>query len=1117
MNLIEKIHITLFISIIILVVTNRLQGQFVNQKAITEKEAIHALVNQSEELPKDSANLKIDLLKQALVKSEVLNDRLLITEIYIGFGKIYQSDYQFDDAIVNFNKASLLAKDLENDSLMKIAIAGLGVINGMKNNPKLAKQYFEQLLDLGEKSNDTQTVARANNNLGVISEHTGNLGDALTYYSEALELWDKRKDTLKMSSCLNNLGNIYYRLGDYQKSLEIHLKALSYRNKLKDKKRIAISLSNIGSIYEALHKYNKAIEFQQSSISIKKELKDINGLASSYTNLGNIYNDIQHYDTALVYYEKSLEIWEKYKNKKAVSLGLNNIASVYEKTGKEKKAEKLYLRAIKISNSIDAKYDLSEMYNNIGRLYFNQKKYKKALIYLNEAKDISEKNKSLDILSTTLNLLAKANYNLMNYKEAANYFRQKNIIKDSLFDIQKEREVEKLTILYSNNQGKKNSLIEKERIEWKQIFNRNKKLISASIFVLLIISLTILLLVIKIIKLKALKKEFNKTVSWFYAILEATNDGIIIFDVKGNVFKANEKFKKIWNIPDNWNNEARNKTRFNTILEKLTNEDDFIKETNRLTGTMLERDHVILETVNGQSFEMYSLAFHVNGIKNGTMWSFRNLTDRKKAIDALKISQQRYQMVVERSINGIAILQDFKARFVNNALINITGYSKEELMSFSFEKLIPKDKVKEIKERYEKRLRGEDVTSRYELSVIGKNNKIIYFEIDASLIDYESRPAVLAFFRDISKRKIAEDELKKLSSAVEVSPITVVITDKDGNIEYVNPFFTEKTGYTIGEVFGKNPRVLKSGNQTIDFYKNLWETILSGKVWYGEFQNKKKSGELYWENAVISPIMNRGKITNFVAIKNDITELKRANEKLIANEKELKEHIITKDKFFSIVAHDLKNPFNSLIGFTELMLQNKDKLSSKKLYEYISIISQTAKSGYNLLENLLYWGRSQSGKIDYSPEKINIKEIAEEVFELNKTGLEKKNIQLEINANDNLFVFADKNTITTVLRNLVSNSIKYSYPNSKIKIKASLTNKFVQISVKDEGVGIEEKDINKLFKLDSNFSTPGTEAEKGTGLGLILCKDFVEHNGGEIWVESKKNKGTTFFFTIPIT
>jgi signal transduction histidine kinase len=231
---------------------------------------------------------------------------------------------------------------------------------------------------------------------------------------------------------------------------------------------------------------------------------------------------------------------------------------------------------------------------------------------------------------------------------------------------------------------------------------------------------------------------------------------------------------------------------------------------------------------------------------------------------------------------------------------------------------------------------------------------------------------------------------------------------------------------------------------------------------------------------------------------------------------ELNELNATKDKFFSIIAHDLKNPFNTLMGFTELLLDNLEEYSTEKLREFIDVLHQTSKQSYALLENLLEWSRAQTGRLEMSPKKVNIHELTNENISLLLNQATKKNIRLKNEIIPSIEAFCDENMIRTVIRNLVSNAIKYTKENGSITCDCQLEDDKVEISISDTGIGIKPENLNKLFRIDVNYTTVGTAQETGTGLGLILCKEFVNKNNGEIWVESEFGKGSTFKFTLPL-
>ena len=239
------------------------------------------------------------------------------------------------------------------------------------------------------------------------------------------------------------------------------------------------------------------------------------------------------------------------------------------------------------------------------------------------------------------------------------------------------------------------------------------------------------------------------------------------------------------------------------------------------------------------------------------------------------------------------------------------------------------------------------------------------------------------------------------------------------------------------------------------------------------------------------------------------------NIELEIQQKKLHELNASKDKFFSIIAHDLRNPIAGFLNLTDILSENFNSFSEKESKEFIDIMNQASKQLYNLLENLLHWSRSQTGSIPFEPKYIVLKRVVDNTIDLLMMNIENKKLKIFIKIDDQCHVYADENMVTTVIRNLVSNAIKFSNNGDSITIRADLQDSFVEISVIDNGVGMKKDDQEKLFRIDLHHTTNGTSDEKGTGLGLILCKEFIERNGGKISVESDLNKGSTFKFTLP--
>lgn len=245
-------------------------------------------------------------------------------------------------------------------------------------------------------------------------------------------------------------------------------------------------------------------------------------------------------------------------------------------------------------------------------------------------------------------------------------------------------------------------------------------------------------------------------------------------------------------------------------------------------------------------------------------------------------------------------------------------------------------------------------------------------------------------------------------------------------------------------------------------------------------------------------------------------QIEEQNRLIVSANRELEELNQTKDKFFSIIGHDLGNQFNIIMGFLEVLVTDFKKLDAGKVEYHLNNILNSSKHAYDLLENLLTWSRMQTKLIRFNPEKFDVQAKITETIDLFEGALSKKNISLEFQANHKIQVFADKNMFSTVLRNLLANAIKFTNENGRISIQTKRKKDWCEISVSDNGVGISGENIRKIFRIDSKHKTLGTNGEKGTGLGLILCKEFIEKQHGEIFVESTVGKGSIFRFTLPV-
>lgn len=284
-------------------------------------------------------------------------------------------------------------------------------------------------------------------------------------------------------------------------------------------------------------------------------------------------------------------------------------------------------------------------------------------------------------------------------------------------------------------------------------------------------------------------------------------------------------------------------------------------------------------------------------------------------------------------------------------------------------------------------------------------------------------------------------------------------------------------------------------------------------VWEGRFMIKSNTIWILFKS--IPRVLENGDII-WTGTVNNISEQKNAELKIALKNKELQTLNADKDRFISILSHDLRSPFTNLLGLSEMLNDNMQDFQRDECKKIAEELNNTAQSTFNLLEELLMWARTQQGKIPFNPQILSFKDICKNVVDVLKPNANAKDIALNNFASPDLTVFADSDMLKTILRNLVSNAIKFTNSGGKININAVKNSENVTISVSDNGIGISSDDVAKLFNISEVHSTKGTAGEPGTGLGFLLCKEFIEKHGGKIWVESEVQKGSVFKFTIPV-
>lgn len=372
------------------------------------------------------------------------------------------------------------------------------------------------------------------------------------------------------------------------------------------------------------------------------------------------------------------------------------------------------------------------------------------------------------------------------------------------------------------------------------------------------------------------------------------------------------------------------------------------------------------------------------------------------------------------------------------------------------------------------------------------------------------------------ERERAEKDLRKLSRAVEQSPVSIVITDVEGNIEYVNSRFTHVTGFSKEEALGQNPRILKSGYMMPQIYEDMWNTISSGKVWNGEFHNKRKNGELYWELASISPIIDRsGKITNFLAVKEDITKIKRTEKELIEAKEKAEESDKLKTSFLCNMSHEIRTPMNAIIGFSDFLFDLSIPIEKRQYFS--EIIKSRSYDLLRIIDDILDTSKLEVGQMSIVEQSVNISKLLLELLEYYKLRINNSKkagaVEVILDVDDNLkgvYVFSDEHRLKQVLNNLLENAFKFTHKGS-IKFGCKFQDDMdLLFYVSDTGIGIPEDKQSIIFDPFRQAEDLMSEREYGgTGLGLSIVKGIVTLLNGKIWVTSKLHKGSTFYFTLP--
>ena len=500
----------------------------------------------------------------------------------------------------------------------------------------------------------------------------------------------------------------------------------------------------------------------------------------------------------------------------------------------------------------------------------------------------------------------------------------------------------------------------------------------------------------------------------------------------------------------------------------------------------------------------------------------------EEAYKHLEDSEGRYRALFENSPDGYLTIVDGKFTTYNKSAKKMMNADDTCLLGKTPDDISPEfqpDGRKSMEVGREKI--GETLEygmSTFEWVHTRCDGKEIYVEISLSGIMLDDKPALLATWRDITERKQIERELQENEKRLRIAQAIGNMGSWELELDTWKFIGSRQAGKIYGidtPDYHELPQSVAFDTPLPEYREMVFEAFSKFVKEEGEynieFQLKRfDNDKVVWVHSKAELDYDQvGKPYKATGIIQDINDRKIAEETLKKNEMRLRELIATKDKFFSIISHDLKGPFNALLHLSQILVEEYDEISEQERKSFLKSIDDIAVSSYKLMENLLEWARLQTGTMSYKPEKLKLQEELQSSIKLLEKTAKNKNINLSNDINPSYEITADKYMLDTIIRNLVSNAIKFTREEGRIVLSVSRSDKHYKFTVSDNGIGMGSEAQHKLFRIENSFSTEGTASEKGTGLGLIFCKEMVEMHGGKIWVESKEGEGTTFTFIIP--
>jgi PAS domain S-box-containing protein len=961
-------------------------------------------------------------------------------------------------------------------------------------NPEKSLIYADFALEMATTLNNTTEESKALYLKGKASFILFKYDEAIESFNNALKIVSVSGSDTLLSNLMFSLGEVYFRLNDYPEASKLLLSSCDIEEKLNHQLRLADRYSLLAKIYQAMGDYPAAIIYFNRAVLYEEANDNKQKMADLYNNIGILYSDLGNFNKTLEYYLKSLRLVEELNNNQGIAKTLNNIGIIYYEWGNKEKALEYYQKSLKIEESLKNNHGIADSYNNIGIIYSDWNQNELAIDYYNRAQEYYEEFSDDSGSAKALNNIGESYHAMGNHEKALEYLNKSLEIEKSL----------------SNKHGIAESYHSIATVYFKiNDIAKAEHYNSASFKIADSLKLTSVLLLNYDLfyQIYSAKKDYARALQYFrnYSLQK---DTIYNRQFHHNLAELQAKYE----------------------IDRLDKEREIANSNNENKAKEIKVQRIyliiifILMLIFGilVYFDVKSRIKANKQLKKINQEIIGQKEELTLANDELRKSEAKYRNLVEHSPTGIIhITTEGKILEFNKKILEILGsHDAESIKEINcldyppLQKIGLSDAVIKAMETRKMVFNEASYSSKW-----GKKIHVRFYvtpilnlqdKVTNLIINVED----VSLFKEFERSKI-KSELKYRILVENSLQAMLIISYK--KLIFANARMKELSKYDFRELASQEDwlKLIIHPDDYLMVSANIKDALDKKKVAArNEYRYIRKDGVTRWMESLGSIVEYEGQAALLI-VAIDITERKEAESILIESEGELKKANAMKDKFFSIIAHDLKNPFNAILGFSNLLYEAYDNFDDHQRKSFIKNICTASGSTFKLLQNLLEWSRTQSGKMEINPENVDIKKAFHENLLVLRSAADNKNLMINSSIPANTFVFADNNMVKAILRNLVSNAIKFTDSGGVIDISVINNERDVEVCVADTGVGINADDLSKLFRIDTHFKTKGTQDEDGSGLGLILCKEFVEKNAGKIWAISEPGVGSKFIFTLP--